>query len=90
MELVSKDVFTYFVFVNSKIGTVNYDTGDLKINSLFVTGVVGSDFEFIIKPESDDVVSKHNQIVNIDPTYLTINMEQEVSSISHKLASART
>jgi hypothetical protein len=78
------------VFVNSKIGTVNYDTGDLKINSLFVTGVVGSDFEFIIKPESDDVVSKHNQIVNIDPTYLTINMEQEVSSISHKLASART
>jgi hypothetical protein len=78
------------VFVNSKIGTVNYDTGDLKINSLFVTGVVGSDFEFIIKPESDDVVSKHNQIVNIDPTYLTINMQQEVSSISHKLASART
>lgn len=78
------------VFVNSEIGTVNYDTGELKINSLFVTGVVGSDFEFIVKPESDDVVSKHNQIVNIDATYLTIDMEQEVTSVSHKLASART
>jgi hypothetical protein len=78
------------VFVNSKIGTVNYDTGELKVNSLFVTGIVGSDFEFIIKPESDDVVSKHNQIVNIDATYLTIDMEQEVTSVSHKLASART
>lgn len=78
------------VFVNSKIGTVNYDTGELKINSLFVSGVTGSDFEFIIKPQSDDVISKHNQIVNIDPTYLTINIEQEVTPLAHKLASGRT
>lgn len=78
------------VFVNSKIGTVNYDTGELKLNSLFVSGVVGSDFEFIIKTQSDDVISRHNQIVNIDPTYLTINVEQEINSSSHKLASGRT
>lgn len=78
------------VFVNNKIGTVNYDTGELKINSLFVSGVTGSDFEFIIKLQSDDVISKHNQIVNIDPTYLTINVEQEVSPLAHKLASGRT
>ena len=78
------------VFVNSKIGTVNYDTGELKINSLFVSGLTGSDFEFIIKPQSDDIISKHNQIVNIDTTYLTINVEQEINSASHKLASGRT
>lgn len=78
------------IFVNSKIGTVNYDTGELKVNSLFVSGLTGSDFEFIIKPQSDDIVSKHNQIVNIDPTYLTIDVEQEINSASHKLASGRT
>jgi hypothetical protein len=78
------------VFVNSKIGTVNYDTGELKVNSLFVSGLDGSDFEFIIKTQSDDVICKHNQIVNIDATFLTINIEQEVTPLSHKLASGRT
>ena len=78
------------VFVNSKIGTVNYDTGELKVNSLFVTGLVDSDFEFIVKTQSDDIISKHNQIVNIDPSYLIINVEQEITPQSHKLASGRT
>ena len=78
------------VFVNSKIGTVNYDTGELKINSLFVSGLVGSDFEFIIKPQSDDIVCMHNQIIDINTDFLTINVEQEISSLSHKLASGRT
>ena len=78
------------VFVNNTIGSVNYDTGQLKINALFVTGLSDSNFEFIIKPQSDDVVSMHNQIVNIDSEYLTIVMEQEITSATHKLASGRT
>jgi len=78
------------VFVNKTIGSVNYDTGQLKINALFVTGLSDSNFEFIIKPQSDDVVSMHNQIVNIDSEYLTIVMEQEITSATHKLASGRT
>ena len=78
------------VFVNRTIGSVNYDTGQLKINALFVTGLSDSNFEFIIKPQSDDVVSVENQIVNIDSEYLTIVMEQEITSATHKLASGRT
>lgn len=78
------------IFVNSKIGTVNYDTGELKINSLTVTDLANSDFEFIIKTQSNDIVSKHNQIVNIDPTYLTINIVQETASSSHIASSSRT
>lgn len=78
------------VFVDSTIGTVNYATGELKVNSLFVSGLVGSDFEFIIKTQSNDILSKYNQIVNIDPTYLTINVVQETTPLSHLVSSSRT
>jgi hypothetical protein len=77
------------VFVDKTIGTVNYITGELSISSLFVTGVVESDLQFIIKPQSDDIVSKENQIVNIDENMLTINVVQEVNSSSHQFASSR-
>jgi hypothetical protein len=78
------------VFVNSTIGTVNYTTGELKVNSLFVSGLSGSDFEFIIKTQSNDIISKHNQIVNIDPAYLKINVVQETTPLSHLVSSSRT
>lgn len=78
------------VFKDTTVGTVNYDTGELKVSSLFITGIVESDLQFIIKPQSDDIVSKHNQIVDIDTTtMLTINVVQEVNSSTHKLASSR-
>lgn len=78
------------VFVNKTIGTVNYETGELKVNGLFITGLVGSDFEFLIKAQSDDVICTQNQIININLDYLTINTQQETSSSIHKLASGRT
>jgi hypothetical protein len=78
------------VFTNRKIGTVNYLTGELKINSLYVSGLASSDFEFIIKTQSNDITSKHDQIVNIDETYLTINVVQETSATPHTVSSSRT
>jgi hypothetical protein len=77
------------IFVNNNVGTVDYTTGELKITSLFVYGLVGSDFEFIIKPRSNDIVGKFNQIVNIDSNRLVINIIQETSSLSHTVASSR-
>lgn len=77
------------VFINSAIGTVDYVTGELKVSSLFVTGIVESSFQFIIKPQSDDILSKHNQIVDIDMALLNITVIQEVNSNNHKLASSR-
>ena len=78
------------VITNAKIGTVNYKTGELKVNSLFVSGTMESDLQFIIKPQSDDIISLHNQIVDIDTiTYLNINIIQEINSSAHTLASSR-
>jgi hypothetical protein len=77
------------VFVNTSIGTVNYETGELYISSLFISGIVESDLEFIIKTKSNDIVSKFNQIVNIDANLLKINVIQEMSSTDHKGSSSR-
>lgn len=77
------------VFVNSTIGTVNYETGELKVSALFITGIVESDLQFIIKPQSDDIISKQNQIVDISVGMLTINVIQEANSNKHILASSR-
>lgn len=78
------------VFVNSKVGTVNYKMGQLVINSLFVTSVVESDLEIIIKPQSNDIISKHNQIVIISAKHLEINTVQELAGTTHSFASSRT
>lgn len=78
------------VFKSTNIGFVNYATGEIVVNSLSVTGLVESDFVFIIKPQSNDVVSFQNQIVNIDNTYLSVNAIQESSLATRVFTSSRT
>lgn len=78
------------VFKSTNFGTVNYTTGEIVINSLYVTGVVESDLVFIIKPQSNDVVSYQNQIVNIDNMYLSVNAIQESSLATRVFTSSRT
>ena len=60
------------VIVTPDIGTINYDTGSIVVRSLTIRAIDGAFFEWQVKPESYDVVSALNQIVQIDPTLLTI------------------
>ena len=78
------------VFKSTNVGSVNYTTGEVIINSLFVTGLVESDLVLIIKPQSNDVISFQNQIVNIDNTYLSVNALQESSLATRVFTSSRT
>lgn len=61
------------VIVTPDIGTINYETGSVVVRSLAIRALDGPFFEWQVKPESYDVVSALNQIVQIDPTYLTVN-----------------
>jgi hypothetical protein len=61
------------VIVTPDIGTINYETGSVVVRSLTIRAIDGAFFEWQVKPESYDVVSALNQIVQIDPTYLTVN-----------------
>ena len=60
------------VIVTPDIGTINYDTGSVVVRSLTIRAIDGAFFEWQVKPESYDVVSALNQIVQIDPTLLTV------------------
>jgi hypothetical protein len=60
------------VFVNRSQGTIDYEKGLVEVNGLNITSLDGAYFEWQVKPESYDIVSALNQIVQIDPTLLTI------------------
>jgi hypothetical protein len=60
------------VFVNTTQGTINYALGLISINGLTISTLDGALFEIQIKPESYDIVSALNRIVQIDPTLLSV------------------
>ena len=60
------------IFVNRTIGIINYEKGLINVNGLNITSLDGPIFEWQVKPESYDIVSALNQIVQIDPTILNV------------------
>ena len=54
------------------IGSVQYSKGLIILENLVITGLEGPDFKFIIKPQSNDVVSLRNEIVNIPTELVTV------------------
>ena len=56
------------------IGEVNYPAGSIKIDNLNIIGINSPVFEFIVKPQSNDVVSIRNQLVRIPQETININI----------------
>lgn len=65
--------------VNARIGTVNYLKGSISISGLNVTSIIGTDLDFIFKPDSYDVVSILNQLVTIPTALVTMNAIADMS-----------
>jgi hypothetical protein len=75
--------------VLKNIGTVDYTKGIITISGLIITGAASSTFKLIVKPQSNDVPSARNQIVNISDPLLTILPIIEGTADSYKFASSR-
>ena len=60
------------VIVTPDIGTIDYAGGTAVIRNLTITSLEDPVFDWIIRPESYDVVSALNQIVQIDSSTLTV------------------
>jgi hypothetical protein len=60
------------VIANPSIGTIDYVGGRVVVRGLTITALDDVIFEMQVKPESYDVVSALNQIVQIDPTLLQV------------------
>ena len=72
-------IFYYDIDINKQylpytIGEIIYSTGTININGLNITGISGTAFEFIIKPQSNDIVSIRNQLVTIPTQTTTIDV----------------
>ena len=73
-------IFRMFYYVGSNktyiknLGTIDYDKGILFIPELTIVGLPTEIFEFIIKTQSNDVVSIRNQLVLIPEENITVNM----------------
>ena len=66
--------------VNPTIGTVNYDKGTLVVRNLIITSMAEAKFELILKPESYDVITAYNQIVQIDRAHLVVNVINDMTA----------
>ena len=62
-------------YIDNNVGTVDYTTGEVVLNDLNITGTSNSDgtISIIAKPESNDVVSVRNQLLEIDLVNTTIS-----------------
>lgn len=58
----------------SKVGTVNYTTGEISILKLLVDSFSGPGIKIYIKPNSPDYFSSQRNILKIQPEDLTINV----------------
>lgn len=69
------------IYIDDKLGTVDYAKGIIDIRNLNIVGLADVDFEISIKPQSYDVVSALTQIAQIGVDHLHVN------AISDKTAS---
>jgi hypothetical protein len=61
------------VIVNGSQGSIDYENGLVLVSGLNIVSLDGPIFEWQVKPESYDIVSALNQIVQIDPTLLSVS-----------------
>ena len=62
------------------IGSVNYDSGYMKFGPLNIISLLTTQLSFSLVPRSPDIVSIYNQIVQIDPLKLVVNMVADQTS----------
>lgn len=61
------------VIVNSSIGTVDYAKGIITVKGLNISSIDGTIWEFIVRPESYDVIGLRNQIIDIPTTKINVS-----------------
>jgi len=71
------------IYVNNSQGVINYELGQITLNSLQIStvenirGNTSSVIELIVKPKSNDIVPVRNQIIEIDLENSIINVEAD-------------
>jgi hypothetical protein len=86
-------IFYYDIDLNKQylqqtIGEIKYSTGSIDIKGLIVTGIENDSWDFIIKPQSNDVVSIRNQLVRILDKHVKVNIIVDKVSVGDAAGNA--
>ena len=75
-------------YTDSTAGTVNYATGEIKIDPINITSVSdvdgssSDDIRITVTPKSQDVIPVRNQIIELDLTNTAVTVVQDTISVS--------
>jgi hypothetical protein len=61
------------IYSAGTFGTVNYSGGTISLTEVSISRLVDGKFEFLIKPASNDVISRQHNIVQLDTNNITID-----------------
>jgi hypothetical protein len=61
------------IYSAGTFGTVNYLGGTISLTEVSISRLVGTKFEFLIKPASNDVISRQHNIVQLDTNNIKID-----------------
>jgi len=78
------------VYTDSTAGTVDYPTGTIKIDAIYVTNTVNADdsIDFTMIPTSYDVIAKRGSLIDISTAVADIVVAGEVDTIASGESSA--
>lgn len=68
------------IIKNANIGTVNYETGQIRITGLYLTNLAETNFYFIIRTSSYDVIPVRNQLIDIPTARIRVSAVEDVLS----------
>lgn len=77
------------VYVSTNVGTVTYSKGLIEFTGVIIVGLAEDVFKFVIKPQSNDVASNRNDIVDIPANLLVVNAIEDRATTSFTFASSR-
>lgn len=77
-------------YVNFKIGTINYVTGNLVINGLNIVALASPEFQIILKPQSYDIISVREQLISLDPDLISVEAIPDSTTINYLFSSSRS
>jgi len=59
----------------SKVGTIDYTSGQVDVEGLNVSGLYDEMFEFVVVPENKDVIPTREHIIQLPESLITVNMK---------------
>ena len=68
------------IIVNANLGTIDYITGKIILNSFRPTAFEGSALQITVMPESYDIIPLREQIVQVSSSLLIVNVN-DISSV---------